>query len=183
MGSRPAAIRFAAIQLTLAAAVAAGLWLSYPAWRLGKISDRVRKEYPDVAQLSTADLAVWLGSAKTIKPVILDVRTPEEYAVSHLFEAHRVDPLGELNPDDLPDDHGRSLVVYCSTGERSAAFARRLQRAAYQHVAILEGGIVRWANDGRPLTDGRGLVTRVQTDAESNALLKRAHRSAATPAP
>lgn len=182
MALRPAALRFGAIQTALALAVVAGLWLSYPAWRLGQISERVRKEYPDVAQLNGADFAKWLGSPKEIKPVILDVRSPEEYAVSRLFDAHRVDPLAELNPDDLPDDHGRSIVVYCSTGERSAAFARRLGRAAYQHVAILEGGIVRWANEGRPLTDGTGLVTRVQTDPESAALVKRAHRTGATPA-
>jgi rhodanese-related sulfurtransferase len=182
MALRPAALRFAGIQLTLAVVVAAGLWLSYPAWRLGQISDRVRKEYPDVAHLSTGDLAKWLWSTQAVKPVILDVRSPEEYEVSHLFEAHRVNPLAELNPDDLPDDRGQSIVVYCSTGERSAAFARRLQRAAYQRVAVLDGGIVRWANEGRPLTNGRDLVTRVQTDSESAALLKRAHRSDATPA-
>ena len=38
MPPRPAVLRFAAMQLTLAAAVAAGLWLSFPAWRLGQVT-------------------------------------------------------------------------------------------------------------------------------------------------
>src|SRR5260221_2157363 len=123
MPSRPALVRFAAIQVALAAAVGAGLWLSFPAWRLGQVTDRIRKQYPDVPQIATADLATWLASPKTVKPVILDVRSRDEYDVSHLIEAHRVDPAAELNPDDLPDDHGRAIIVYCSTGERSAPFA------------------------------------------------------------
>jgi rhodanese-related sulfurtransferase len=174
-----ASVRFVALQVALAAAVGAGLWLAYPGWRLGLVTDRVRAQYPDVPQMAAADLAALLASPQASKPVLLDVRTPEEYAASHLIEAHRLTPGEVLNPDDLPDDRGRAIVVYCSTGERSASFARRLQREGYRTVLILEGGIVRWANEGRPMTNGAGLVTRVHPgDAETARLLKEAHRAA-----
>jgi rhodanese-related sulfurtransferase len=171
--------RFALLQLTLAAAVATGLWLAYPGWRLGLVTDQIRKSYPDLQYMTTSDLAAWLASPKQVKPIILDVRTDGEFAVSHLIEAHHVAPGGELKPDDLPDDLGRAIVVYCSTGERSAAFARRLQRAGHSSVMLLEGGIVRWANEGRPMTNDHDLVTRVQpSDSRTAQLLKESHRGA-----
>jgi rhodanese-related sulfurtransferase len=177
-------VRFALLQLTLAVAVGVGLWLAYPGWRLGRVTERIRKEYPDLMMISTGGLASWLAAPKTSKPVILDVRSDEEFATSHLIEAHHVDPDGELNPNDLPDDRRCTIVVYCSTGERSAAFGRRLQRAGFSGVALLEGSIVRWANEGRPMTNGRELVTRVHpVDPQTARLLKDAHRAAmpATP--
>ena len=177
-------IHFGLIQLTLAAAVVAGLCLAYPSWRLGLVADRMRKTYPDVQAISTGDLASWLASPKDAKPVIFDVRTEAEFAVSHLIGAHRIAPGAELKPDELPDDRRRSIVVYCSTGERSAAFARRLQRGGYSGVLMIEGGIVRWANEDRPMTDERGLVTRVQPfDAQTARLLKGAHRAPTPAAP
>ena len=181
---RRASVRLAAVQLALAAVVGTGLWLSFPGWRLGRINERLRNEYRDLQFITPADLAAWLASEKTAHPLILDVRTPAEFEIGHLIEAHRVTTEGELVPEELPDDHRWSLAVYCSTGERSAAFARRLQRAGFQHVLVLEGGIVRWANEEHPMTNGRELVTRVHPgDLKTVPLLKSAHRAALPAAP
>jgi rhodanese-related sulfurtransferase len=184
MPPRRALVRFGALQLALVAAVGTGLWLAWPAWRLGQVTDKIRRLYPDVPQLSTADLTAWLVSQNSIKPVLLDVRTPAEFEVGHLIEAHPINPDSELADDDLPEDRGRAIVVTCSTGERSAAFARRLQRAGYTHIFALEGGIIRWANEGRPMTNDRELVTRVHPgDPETARLLKGARRAAVPAAP
>ena len=172
------------MQIALAAAVGAGLWLAYPGWRLGRITDRLRSEYRDLQFITTADLAGWLAPQSPVNPLILDVRTPAEFAVGHLINARRVNPETELAREDLPDDHGRAIVVYCSTGERSAVYARRLQRGGYKSVLVLEGAIVRWANEGRPLTNDRELVTRVHPgDSKTARLLKEAHRAALPAAP
>ncbi len=177
-------VRLIAVQLALAAAVGAGLWMSYPGWRLGRITDRLRNEYRDLQFITPADFAGWLAHEKGVHPVILDVRTPAEFEVSHLIEARRVAPEAALNPSELPGDHQRDIVVYCSTGERSAPFARRLQRAGYQSVFVLDGAIVRWANEGRPMTNGRKLVTQVHPgDSKTAPLLKGAHRATVPPAP
>lgn len=95
--------------------------------------------------------------------VVLDAREPDEYEVSHLLGAHRVDPdagdvKGEL-PDGTPQD--ARIVVYCSVGYRSAAVARRLEKAGYEHVFNLEGGIFQWANEGRPVYRDGEPVERV----------------------
>ncbi len=177
-------IRFGLMQLALAATVAVGLWLAYPGWRLGLVTEHIRREYPDVLQISTGDLASRLAAPHPVKPIILDVRTEAEFATSHIIEAHHVNTDGDLNPDDLPDDHARAIVVYCSTGERAAVYGRRLQRAGYTGIMLLEGAIVRWANEGRPMTNGRELVTRVHPgNLETARLLKGAHRAAVPVAP
>lgn len=175
-----ARVRFIAVQVVLAVAVVGGLWLSYPSWRLGQIADRVKTQYPDLPEITPAKLAAWRGTPSEAQPVVLDSRTREEFAISHLLNAHRVDGDAPLNPvEDLPDDRNQAIVVYCNTGERSAAFARRLLQAGYPKTMVMEGGIIRWANEGRPMQNETGaLVTLVHPgDEQAARLLKDEHRA------
>jgi len=111
----------------------------------------IRVLFPTVRQLQTSALAEWLADADRPPPVLLDVRRPEEFAISHLPKAIRVDPnsaAAKLIPKFQPN---REVVVYCSAGSRSSALAARLQRAGFLHVHNLEGSIFQWANEARPL--------------------------------
>lgn len=56
----------------------------------------IRERYPSVPVLATAALAAWTARADTAQPVLLDVRTPAEYAVSHLAGA-RLAPVAPLD--------------------------------------------------------------------------------------
>lgn len=114
------------------------------------INDKIRADFPEVEQITTDSLATWLSQAEE-PPLLLDVRASDEYAVSHLEGAQRVDPdatdftfLGAV-PRDTP------IVTYCSVGYRSSELAKRLQEAGFTNVANLEGSIFRWANDGHPV--------------------------------
>lgn len=66
--------------------------------------------------------------------ILLDVRTPEEFAAGHLEGAvnipvHEVEArLGELPDRDKP------VVVYCRSGRRSAQAKAVLERSGYAHV-------------------------------------------------
>ncbi len=118
------------------------------AWSL--VLQNVRADFPEVRQISTDSLATRLGEEAT-PPLLLDVRTPEEFAVSHLAGAVRVDPDGQEFPDlaDLPRD--APVVTYCSVGYRSSRTAERLRRMGFTNVSNLEGSLFRWANEGRPV--------------------------------
>jgi rhodanese-related sulfurtransferase len=84
-------------------------------------------------------------------PIVLDVRTAEEYEVSHLKGAIRVDPDGEL-PDFLRTlDHEASVVAYCSVGYRSSRLVERLTKEGFTDAKNLEGSIFEWANKGYPV--------------------------------
>jgi len=114
----------------------------------------VRERYPDVAQVSVAELA----SAGEPAPLLLDARSSEEYAVSHLRgalsspdESSALAALSGAQPE-------REIVVYCSVGMRSSALAEHLAARGFTHAKNLEGGIFAWANAGLPTYRGEGRV-------------------------
>lgn len=111
----------------------------------------LRLRFPFVQCLTTGEFAQIVDSEAS-PPLILDARSEEEYAVSHLREARRVD----INSDDtitstLKESKDRAIVVYCSVGYRSAKVAQQLKKAGFNSVFNLEGGLFQWANEQRPL--------------------------------
>ncbi len=89
--------------------------------------------------------------------VLLDTRERNEYDVSHLANARWVgfDEFDLSSVADLPKD--ANIVTYCSVGYRSERIGEKLQKAGFQNVANLKGGIFDWVNQGNPVVDGQGL--------------------------
>lgn len=83
-------------------------------------------------------------------PLLLDVRTPRERAVSIIPGA--VTELGTQPP-------GTRVVVYCTIGLRSGIRAREL-RAQGLEAVNLRGGILSWLAEGGQLVDAEGQPTR-----------------------
>jgi len=106
----------------------------------------IRARFPGVEQVSTEDLSRRIAAGEEI--VLLDVRKPEEYAVSHLPGAIRVDPEAE-DLGGLPVPPGATVIAYCSVGYRSSALVQRLMKRGVPRVANLDGSIFAWANEGR----------------------------------
>jgi len=90
--------------------------------------------------------------AKQPGTVILDVRTPQEYAQGRLEGAVLL-PVGELSQrlDDLPKDKKTPVLVYCATGRRSLDAGRFLTEQGYTAVHELQGGITAWQAEGQPI--------------------------------
>lgn len=109
----------------------------------------VESQFPGVSAITTDSLAQRLADSTAQPPLLLDARTPAEYAVSHLPEARRVDPDAETIPALDTVARATPVVVYCSVGYRSARVASRLQSQGFTNVANLQGSIFRWANEGR----------------------------------
>lgn len=142
----------------------------------------IRATYPDVRHVSTDSLAAWqAGSAPA--PLLLDIRTEDEFAVSHLKDARRLDPDTQdfALLQDLPRD--TPIVTYCSVGYRSAAMAARLAEAGFTNVVNLEGSIFAWANEDRAVYRRDRAVQQVHPyDAVWGRLLKKeVHAYAAAP--
>jgi len=113
------------------------------------VNQLISADYPMATSITTDSLAKRLADSTATRPVLLDARSAEEYAVSHLPGARRVDPMSMSFPslETLPRD--TSIVVYCSVGYRSARVTSRLQDRGFTNVKNLEGSIFRWANEGR----------------------------------
>lgn len=122
-------------------------WLAHIGWLI--LKSKIRQTFPQVQQISTEELANWLDRSEATKPLLLDTRQPEEYAVSYLPDAQRLDPYTSDFAELEAVPHDRPIVTYCSVGYRSARVADRLQSAGYTNVANLEGSIFEWANKGR----------------------------------
>ncbi|WP_018584071.1 rhodanese-like domain-containing protein [Salinispora arenicola] len=85
--------------------------------------------------------------------ILLDVRETDEWAAGHAPGARHV-PLGNLDPDTIPDD--RPVIAVCRSGRRSATATAQL-RAAGLDASNLTGGMTAWARAGLPVRtdDGR----------------------------
>ena len=125
-------------------------------WRLIKTSIRI--QFPSVAEVSTRELADWLLAQERDKPLLLDSRGPDEYAVSHLTGAIPATSLEEAQQTLVNVVKDYPIVVYCSVGYRSAKLAEKLQAAGFVNVYNLEGSIFEWANSGRSVYRGHNEV-------------------------
>lgn len=121
----------------------------------------VRGRFPDVSHLSPASLDAWLRDAQRPAPQIVDARSEEEFAVSHLPAARRIDPESTASFALSALDPERPVAIYCSAGYRGATLARRLQNAGRRDVWNLEGGIFAWANAGLPIERAGQCMQRV----------------------
>jgi rhodanese-related sulfurtransferase len=94
-----------------------------------------------------------LGATRLINdrnPIIVDVRSPAEFAGGHLPNARNI-PLPDLDKRvaDLPAK--RPVLLCCANGTRSSRSARILQKAGRDDVYNLGGGIQAWQQAGLPL--------------------------------
>ena len=81
--------------------------------------------------------------------VLIDVREPHEWEISHI-EGARLIPLGQL-PDRLGELDGHSeIVTHCHHGARSMKALEILKGAGFSKVRSLAGGIDAWAERIEP---------------------------------
>jgi sulfur-carrier protein adenylyltransferase/sulfurtransferase len=91
-------------------------------------------------------------------PAIVDVREQGEWDEGHLPGAVHV-PRGNLESriEGAVPDRSRSVVVYCSSGNRSAFAAKTLEELGYDNVVSLAGGFTDWKRNGLPFDVPRAL--------------------------
>jgi molybdopterin/thiamine biosynthesis adenylyltransferase/rhodanese-related sulfurtransferase len=94
-----------------------------------------------VQRLTPSQLRALLGQV-----AIVDVRTPAEFATSHLPGAVNI-PVGEMQArvNEVPLD--RPAVFICRSGARSLTASAIATRTGLKNVAHLEGGLLGWARE------------------------------------
>ncbi len=100
----------------------------------------------------TVDELTSLAASAATKPILIDVREAEEFAVGHAAGALRLS-RGTLEGkiEAMVPDAGTPVVLYCASGNRSAFAAESLQKMGYTNVASLIGGFGAWAKAGHPV--------------------------------
>jgi rhodanese-related sulfurtransferase len=142
------------------------------------------RKFPQVKWTTGAELARWRGDSTRQQPVILDARTQEEFLVSHLAGAIRIDPYRPILRPIRRFPKDTTIVVYSSVSYRGARLADFLARQGYGNVVDLDGGIFQWANDGRPVFRNDRRATEVHPyDGRWRWLLASRYRADAPPLP
>jgi rhodanese-related sulfurtransferase len=75
--------------------------------------------------------------------VLVDVRTPAEYAFEHIRGA-LLAPLSDFEPRLLPTQERKRLIFHCASGNRSKVVAEKMLEAGLGPVAHMEGGLAGW---------------------------------------
>ena len=79
--------------------------------------------------------------------LILDVRTPEEFAAGHIPNAINIpnEEIGTAQILELPDQ-GQLILVYCRSGNRSKQASEKLAALGYTNIVEF-GGINSWPGE------------------------------------
>lgn len=84
--------------------------------------------------------------------VVLDVRTPAEYAEGHVPGAVNI-PHTELaaRVAELEAARGKDIVVYCRSGARAGQALDVLGKAGFKRLYHLKGDYTLWTEEKRPV--------------------------------
>ncbi len=87
---------------------------------------------------------------------LIDVRTPEEYAEGYIKNAVNIN----FYDDDFLEqmsalDKDKPVYVYCRLGGRSGKASAQLKEAGFTKVYDLEGGITKWLEDEKVITQDK----------------------------
>jgi rhodanese-related sulfurtransferase len=84
--------------------------------------------------------------------VLLDVRTPKEYAKGHIEGAILINYYDSDFVDRLKSlDRDKTYLVYCHSGSRSGRALAILEKMGFRHAYDMATGIVGWSRANYPL--------------------------------
>lgn len=88
--------------------------------------------------------------------LLVDVRTPGEFRAGHIPNSINI-PLGDLGrfaPELKDKAAGKNVVLVCRTGKRATTAVEELRKEGLPNCQVLDGGLIAWAEEGRPVTHG-----------------------------
>jgi rhodanese-related sulfurtransferase len=107
--------------------------------------------------LVSQDALLAMQARKDASLLLLDVRTPDEYAAGHVPGAVNI-PYDKVATHlaEIPKDD--EVVLYCHSGRRAGLAAEVLAANGYTRLAHLEGDMQGWQGAGRPVETGPARV-------------------------
>ncbi|MBE7414420.1 MAG: rhodanese-like domain-containing protein [Deltaproteobacteria bacterium] len=106
----------------------------------------------DPARVTAEELKAMMERGERV--VLIDVRTPQEHAESHIPGSVLM-PLDTLEKaESLPEDG--QMILYCRSGKRSQTARGILGWKGYKGIRDLDGGINAWIKAGGETVSGPG---------------------------
>jgi rhodanese-related sulfurtransferase len=105
-------------------------------------------------ELAPERVESWLSQDGELQ--VVDVREPYERDAGHIAGTRHV-ALGSLSEQAGSIAREHPVVFYCRVGSRSLMAAQAFRAAGYEAYSM-DGGLRRWAQEGRPLSPEDGTV-------------------------
>jgi rhodanese-related sulfurtransferase len=106
---------------------------------------------PTVVALGTVIPETFTSFISNQAPILIDVRTPEEYADAHLTNAINLDFYSKDFVAQLSElDRTKPYAIYCRSGNRTSETLRIMRDLGFTYVYDLGGGILAWEAAGYP---------------------------------
>ena len=88
--------------------------------------------------------------------LVVDLRPAADFGKGHIPGAKNVQ-MSQFDPENRALAAAKSLpvVLVCKAGQTSGDAAKRLKKAGFEKVFVLDGGIGAWQQAGLPLAKGR----------------------------
>lgn len=99
--------------------------------------------------IETLDVAQVAALFAADEIVLIDVRTPVEYAFEHIRGA-LLAPLATFDTRHLPGQDTKPIVFHCGSGMRSKMVAEKCLAAGHRKVMHMAGGFMAWKKAGLP---------------------------------
>jgi rhodanese-related sulfurtransferase len=104
--------------------------------------------------IDPARVAEWLAEDPSLQ--VIDVREPYEREAGHIDGTRHIE-LVKLTSEAASVERERPVVFYCRVGGRSQMAAQAFRASGYEAYSM-DGGLRRWAQEGRPLIPEGGSV-------------------------
>ena len=118
------------VVILLVVVVAVAIWVS-------------RRSVPGIKSISAAELETMIKEKGNVKRSFIDVREPHEYSHGHVSGMKNI-PLSQLSGRVGEIPKSNQVVVMCHSGGRSMVAVRRLQKAGYDQLMNVSGGMSAW---------------------------------------
>jgi rhodanese-related sulfurtransferase len=105
---------------------------------------------PKTKDLTAPQVKAGLAAGEIL---LIDVREPAEFAVERITGAVNA-PLSSFNPAALPNAGGKTIVLQCAGGKRSAMAVDQCRKAGLAVETHLAGGLSAWKAAGLPTVSG-----------------------------
>ena len=99
-----------------------------------------------------ADVAEFVQLVADTNNIILDVRTPREFAAGHMAGAVNMNlRSADFTTQAARLDKGRTYLVHCAVGARSASACQTLSGMGFTNLVNLKTGLRGWEGAGQPV--------------------------------
>jgi len=89
---------------------------------------------------------------KSENAIVIDIRTPKEFADGHLEGAVNVNYFDKTFLDEITKyDKTKPIFIYCRSGNRTSSASKKVSNLGFENVYDLQGGIKNWAKNNQKI--------------------------------